>query len=228
MTSATNKYEENYEQKCLCVLVLDTSGSMEWDSSCRPIDELNKGLKRFQSELLLDKTTRDRLEVSIVSFNSEIRQEQDPALLTDFEMPTLSTDGSTKMIDGISEAIDIVNERKQYYKSHGIPYYRPWIVLMTDGYPDDDQDVEGMSTRIKAAHDNKEFIFMAVGIGDSISEDALTKLSVSNFPPMKMQAVKFAEFFVWLSNSMGAVSHSKPGEEVILPNPESWLDDMIK
>lgn len=28
-TNATQQYEnENYEQKCLCVLVLDTSGSM--------------------------------------------------------------------------------------------------------------------------------------------------------------------------------------------------------
>lgn len=228
MTTATNKYEENYEQKCLCVLVLDTSGSMEIDPTCVPIDEMNKGLKRFQSELLQDKTTRDRLEVAIVSFNSNVRHEQEPALLTDFEMPELETDGSTAMIDGISEAIDIVNERKQYYKSHGIPYYRPWIVLMTDGYPDDDQDVEGMASRIKSASDSKEFIFMAVGIGDSASEEVLKQLSTPNFPPMKMQAVKFTEFFLWLSNSMGTVSHSKPGENVILPNPEGWLDDMIR
>ena len=34
---------ENYEQKCLCVLVLDVSGSM----SGEPIQELNKGLQDF-------------------------------------------------------------------------------------------------------------------------------------------------------------------------------------
>lgn len=219
-----NKNDENYEQKCLCVLVLDTSYSMD-DGS---IDELNAGLKRFQSELLNDSVTRDRLEVAIITFDSDVKVIQQPALLTDFTMPTLTCKGSTCMIDGISEAIDIVDDRKQYYKSHGIPYYRPWIVMMTDGYPDSDQDVDGMSIRIKDAHQHKEFVFMGVGVGDSISEDVLKQLAQSDFPPMKMQAVKFCEFFTWLSNSMSGVSNSQPGSEVSIPDPAKWLDDMIK
>ena len=217
------KNDENFEQKCLCVLVLDTSYSMD-DGS---IDELNAGLKRFQSELLNDKVTRDRLEVAIVTFDSDVKTIQKPALLTDFTMPSLSCNGSTCMIDGISEAIDIVDERKQYYKSHGIPYYRPWIVMMTDGYPDSDQDVEGMSSRIKDAHQHKEFVFMGVGVGDQISEDVLKQLAQSDFPPMKMQAVKFCEFFTWLSNSMSGVSNSTPGSDVNVPSPTDWLDAMI-
>lgn len=224
------KNDENFEQKCLCVLVLDTSYSMEPGTfqSRGAIDELNDGLKRFQSELLNDKVTRDRLEVAIVTFDSNVKVIQQPALLTDFTMPTLSCDGSTCMIDGISEAIDIVDERKQYYKSHGIPYYRPWIVMMTDGYPDSDQDVSGMATRIKDAHQHKEFVFMGVGVGNDISEDVLKQLAQSDFPPMKMQAVKFCEFFTWLSNSMSGVSNSTPGSEVSLPDPARWLDDMIR
>ncbi|RGS44775.1 VWA domain-containing protein [Segatella copri] len=217
-----NKHDENFEQKCLCVLVLDTSYSMD-DGS---IDELNAGLKRFQDELLKDKTTRDRLEVAIVTFDSDVKTIQQPALLTDFSMPTLECNGSTCMIDGISEAIDIVENRKQYYKSHGIPYYRPWIVMMTDGYPDSDQDVDGMSSRIKDAHQHKEFVFMGVGVGDSISEDVLKQLAQSDFPPMKMQAVKFCEFFTWLSNSMSGVSNST-GTDVTIPNPTEWLHEMI-
>lgn len=217
-----NKHDENFEQKCLCVLVLDTSYSMD-DGS---IDELNAGLKRFQDELLKDKTTRDRLEVAIVTFDSDVKTIQQPALLTDFSMPTLECNGSTCMIDGISEAIDIVENRKQYYKSHGIPYYRPWIVMMTDGYPDSDQDVDGMSSRIKDAHQHKEFVFMGVGVGDSISEDVLKQLAQSDFPPMKMQAVKFCEFFTWLSNSMSGVSNST-GTDVTIPNPTEWFDEMI-
>ena len=217
-----NKHDENFEQKCLCVLVLDTSYSMD-DGS---IGELNAGLKRFQDELLKDKTTRDRLEVAIVTFDSDVKTIQQPALLTDFSMPTLVCNGSTCMIDGISEAIDIVENRKQYYKSHGIPYYRPWIVMITDGYPDSDQDVEGMSSRIKDAHQHKEFVFMGVGVGDNISEDVLKQLAQSDFPPMKMQAVKFCEFFTWLSNSMSGVSNST-GTDVTIPNPTEWLDEMI-
>ena len=72
-----NEEPSNYEQKCLCVLVLDTSGSMSWPSSNPPIDQLNAGLQRFQEELLKDKVTRDRLEVAIVTFDDEVNTVQD-------------------------------------------------------------------------------------------------------------------------------------------------------
>lgn len=216
----------NFEQKCLCVLVLDTSGSMSWPSSNPPIAQLNAGLQRFQEELLKDEVTRDRLEVAIVTFDDEVNTVQGPELLTDFTMPTLQTAGCTAMIDGISEAIDIVTYRKQYYKSHGIPYYRPWIVMMTDGEPDRNQDVAGMAQRIADANNRKEFVFMAVGVGNDVNEFVLQQLSTSSFPPMKMQAVKFCEFFTWLSNSMSTISNSDGGN-VKLDDPGSWLDNMI-
>lgn len=44
-----------------------------------PIEELNAGLQRFQEELLKDEITRDRLEVCIVTFDSEVNVVQDPA-----------------------------------------------------------------------------------------------------------------------------------------------------
>lgn len=142
-------------------------------------------------------------------------------------MPTLKADGLTQMIDGIGEAIDIVNYRKQFYKNHGIPYYRPWIVMMTDGAPcPAGQDVDGMAMRINDAHNRKEFVFMPIGVGDEIDENVLKKLSTPMFPPMKMQAVKFCEFFTWLSNSMSTISNSEGGS-VKLDDPGSWLDNMI-
>lgn len=230
MNTNSSLYEgnepSNFEQKCLCVLVLDTSGSMSWPTANPPISQLNVGLRKFQEELLKDDVTKDRLEVAIVTFDSDVQTIQGPELLTDFTMPSLSTNGSTRMADGISEAIDIITFRKQYYKNHGIPYYRPWIVMMTDGEPDSDQDIKGMGQRIREANDHKEFVFMAVGVGDSISEDALIKLSSPAFPPTKMQAIKFCEFFQWLSNSMSTISNSDGGN-VQLGDPGSWLDNMI-
>lgn len=208
----TDEEPANFEQKMLCVLCLDTSGSMSGD----PINQLNAALQRFQQELLSDSVARNRVEVAIVTFDSVAQTIQGPELLTDFTMPTLTTTGSTAMAAGIQEAIDLVNVRKAYYKKHGMPYYRPWIVMMSDGDPDYDQDIDGMSRKIQDANEHKNFVFAAIGVGYDIKDATLQKLSKSIIPPMRIQAVNFGKFFQWLSRSIGVISNSKDGKGVTL------------
>ncbi|MCA9401986.1 MAG: VWA domain-containing protein, partial [Candidatus Omnitrophica bacterium] len=102
---------ENYEQKCLCVLVLDVSGSM----GGHPINELNKGLQDFHREVLNDFVAAQRLEVAIITFGSSINIIQEPGLVNNFEMPTLTTSGTTKLVDAVRMAMNLVETRKQWY-----------------------------------------------------------------------------------------------------------------
>ena len=90
---------ENFEQKCLCVLVLDVSGSMRGE----PIRELNNGLQDFYNEIMADETTSQRLEVSIMTFNQAVQTLQEPALIDNVTMPTLTAYGSTAMVDAVNE-----------------------------------------------------------------------------------------------------------------------------
>ena len=48
----------NPEQRCPCVLLLDTSGSMHGD----PIAELNEGLRAFKEDLISDSLAVKRVE----------------------------------------------------------------------------------------------------------------------------------------------------------------------
>lgn len=208
---------ENYEQKCLCVLVLDVSGSMSGD----PIDQLNQGLKDFQKELQNDFVAAQRIEVAIVTFGSTVNTVVQPKLSADFEMPTLNTSGSTKMVDGVRAAINIVEERKNWYKSTGQTYYRPWIMLITDGEPDRDQDVVGLSSEINNKIDSKGFSFYAVGV-EGYNHSKLSQICHHSTPPLPLKGLAFKELFKWLSASISMVSKSIEGEQLQLPPAGGW------
>lgn len=215
-TTATQQYEEeNFEQKCLCVLVLDTSGSMNANGA---IDELNKGLQTFKDVTMQDKTTRDRLEVAIVSFNSKVEVVQEASILPNVEMPTLEASGQTQLVAAIEKAQEVVEQRKDYYKSKGIPYYRPWIVVMTDGDPyPTGQDIDGIATKVQDDADNKKYVFFIIGIGNDVQDSTLTTLATTQCPAVRMAEVKFEEFFTWLSASTQAVV--TPSHDNNNPNP---------
>lgn len=209
---------ENYEQKCLCVLVLDVSGSMIG----KPIEELNKGLQDFYSEISSDETTSQRLEISLVTFNHIVHTVQEPALAENFTMPHLDASGSTAMVNAVNEAIDKVAARKQWYKSTGQTYYRPWIILMTDGEPDSDQDVATLAQRIKQDTANKRYAFLPIGV-ENANMKILDEIK-GNIPPMKLQGTKFSSFFKWLSASMGTVVTAEAGQQVDLSaGADDWM-----
>lgn len=209
---------ENYEQKCLCVLVLDISGSMRG----KPITELNKGLQEFYNEISSDDTTSQRLEISLITFNDKVKTVLEPSLVENFSMPELSANGTTAMADAVNEAIDKVAARKQWYKSTNQMYYRPWIILMTDGEPDPEQDINSLAQRIKQDTNNKRYAFLPIGV-EGANMQILDKIK-GNIPAMKLQGTKFSSFFKWLSASMGTVVTAEEGQKVDLTNgADDWM-----
>jgi len=207
---------DNYEQKCLCVLVLDVSGSM----SGEPINELNKGLQQFQKAVLDDFTASQRLEVSIVTFGSSVNCILEPSMVDSFQMPELKVGGTTKLVDGVRLAIDWIENRKKWYKETGQNYYRPMIVLITDGEPDRGQDIEGLSAEVSENIKNKKFIFYSIGV-KGYNHDKLTKIC-STPSPLPLDGYNFRKFFEWLSNSIGIISNSQEGETLELPPVSEW------
>jgi uncharacterized protein YegL len=214
----TTESPENYQQKCCCALVLDVSGSMSGD----PINELNAGLQEFYRDIQTDSTTADRLEVAVIEFSDSVKTLVDPSLLTNFSMPTLTTKGTTKLVDGVREGINVVLSRKAWYKQTGQPYYRPWVILITDAVPDSGQDINGLATEIRNRVGKKEFFFFAIGV-QGADMNMLETISDSSMPAAKLQGLKFSNFFKWLSASMTTVTNSKDGDKVNFPNPASWM-----
>jgi uncharacterized protein YegL len=223
-------FADNPEPRCAVVLLLDTSGSMDG----RPIRELNAGLQEFARALGEDTLASLRVEVALVTFGGKVRcldvgpangQEipfdADQAFVTadGFRPPMLGAGGDTPMGEAARRGLALLRARKDIYKANGIDYFRPWLFLLSDGYPTD-RDWEQAAQAARDEEARRGVSVYAVGVEGA----DLAKLGrFSGRQPLRLKGLAFRELFQWLSSSLSAVSQSKPGEQVPLP-PVGWAD----
>lgn len=206
----TNDFAENPEPRVPCVLLLDVSGSM----GGQPILELNEGLTVYKDELAADALASKRVEVAVVTFGGIVQTACDFTTADAFFPPNLVATGDTPMGAAVSQAVDMVHERKQIYRASGIAYYRPWIFLITDGAPTDEWQTA--ARRVIEGETSKAFSFFAVGV-EGANMEILKQMSKRE--PLRLKGLRFRDLFQWLSNSQQSVSRSTPGDEVPLQNP---------
>ena len=196
---------------CLC---LDVSGSMDG----LPIQELNEGVHQFYQAIKEDETALYAADICVISFGGT-----EPVCLRDFsgldqqpEVPTLSAGGMTPMGEAINLGLDLLERRKEQFRSVGVDYFQPWFVLMSDGAPNGaaDQLARAKQRMDSLARDKKLSVF-PIGIGAHADMKALAEFSPMR-SPLKLKGLKFREFFEWLSQSVSTTSQSIAGESISL------------
>jgi uncharacterized protein YegL len=207
------EFVENPENRCPVVLLLDTSSSM----SGQPIQELCRGVGVFKEDVLRDTKASLSVEVAIVSFGP-VELIQDFVTVDQLTPPKLEADGYTPMGEAVEYAIDLLDTRKEVYKTNGIQYYRPWIFLITDGAPTDVW--QNAAQRIREGESDGKFSFFAVAV-EGADLATLKQLVPLERPPVLLNGLDFQSLFVWLSASMKRVSSGKVGEVLALP-PVGW------
>jgi len=201
---------DNPQPRCPCLLLLDTSASMDG----APINELNAGLAQFAQELGKDSLLSKRVEASIITFGP-VQTVHDFATADNFHPPILSAGGDTPIGQAILHGLEHIRARRRKYKEKSRTCFRPHIFMITDGAPTDDWK---QAAREVHAGDNQEFVFFGVGVANA---DMQTLAQIS--PRTKtLDKLMFTELFQWVFQSMQAISRSSPGDKVPLPSTGDW------
>jgi uncharacterized protein YegL len=227
--------DANPNPRVACVLALDTSYSMAQpqrgeQSSPLPIDELNDGFALFCEEIKKDDLARKRAEIAVITFGGTARVAIDFTEGRDLQPQRFPADGATPMGAALNLAADELTKQKQAHKAAGLLYYRPWLFLISDGTPTDEDVFEEAAARVRAMEAAHSVNVFSVGVGEDAEMSQLAKISAAR-PPLKLKGLSFIELFQWLSASMKAVSQSAPpngaagelaGQQLSLDPVSAW------
>jgi len=210
-----NELANNSMTRLPISILLDISGSMEGE----PIKKLNEGLAVFINEVLNDEISSLAADISIITFGGNV------SLVTGFtdvhkiHLTEFFADGGTPIGEAINKSLDLLDERKKEYIENAIEYYQPWMCLMTDGHPTD--NINSATVRTKDLVKNRKLTIFPVAIGNQVDMNTLSNISPKT-PPLRLEGLKFKEYFEWLSGSISMVSQSQRGDSVDLLSTESW------
>jgi uncharacterized protein YegL len=244
------EFAENPEPRCPVVLVLDTSGSMqgkpieELNEGLRAFAAALKGdrLASLRVEVAVvsfggkvrafdvrgsneagssgDMVIFNPMGLAIRPKVEEVPFDARQAFVTvdQFQPPNLHANGDTPLGEAMSRALALLRERKEIYKQNGLDYFRPWIFAMTDGRPTD-KGWEAVAEQVRQEEARKGVVFYGVGV-EGADMQVLNKFSDAR-SPLKLKGLAFGELFNWLSKSLSAIAHSRPGDQTPLP-PVGW------
>lgn len=189
------------------------------------INDVNAGIREFYSSIMSDDMAVDIVELSVVCFDEEARCEIDfigmdkQDGLSNIELK--AEEDETQIGKGVKLALQVLDERVREYQESGVRYYRPWLVIMTDGEATRKNSNlvlnEEAARETRKREQDKRLVVFPVCTEDT-SGESLKQFSCRE--PLRFDQAQFREFFRRLTNSAKTIAtDSTPGaEDVDLDN----------
>lgn len=225
MEKNTMKENFNTQDKLCIVYVLDTSESM----AGTPINELNDYVKILFEEIKQDNVASQRMEIGIVTFDSTVKVVRKPEnVWNNTIIPHLTLGGlNTTMVDGIREAIMLVNSTKDYYNSTNQGYYIPTIILVSNDFYASVDDIDIITQEIKAGKKTKEYLFYLLSTEDS-NMNKLQIVSSNKTYAIKLQDIKRLQDLFYSSDRAYISKSSKDPNINLLDGLNGWAEFVVE
>lgn len=214
----------NTAKRLPIVLCLDVSNSMNSrkEGGRSAIELLNLAVKEFVESLRNDVLVKTSAEVAVITFCEDTKTEGFKSI-NELEIPTLTTvKGRTHMGKAVIEAIHLIEKHREELDEMEISSYCPFLVLVTDGNPDKNDDDKLREESIKLVrsycdtHVGAEEIIVpfVIGVGDNVDSETLNRYSegfTSGYFPIRgtdaLVAELFQEAFRFISDSARGSIH---------------------
>ena len=185
------------------ILMADVSGSMAADGK---IDALNSAVAEMQAAFAEEEDGRAEIHLAIVTFGGTASLHVPLTPAGDVQWAPMQASGQTPMGAALDIVTDLVEDRDRVPSRA----YRPTIVLVSDGLPNDEW--EGPLKRLLGSERAAKAQRFALGIGADADHDVLRKFL--DDPEARVfeahEAREIRKFFRWVT--MSVTSRSRSGQ----------------
>lgn len=205
-----------HNKKQVVKILTDTSQSTDQsEGGVVAIDEINDGFKLIIDELLKDEIARETVEIGVITFGGKVELVQDFTAIETFDMPLLRPNGLTYLAEAVIKGGKHTMNRYEHLKSQSFDVNKPWMVILTDGYPTDSPHVIDMMHKWLRSEENQT-VFFPFGT-KTADHNFLNSIDVNQNKKMldECGVNSIRKLFNLLSKSISAASRSTPGQNQI-------------
>lgn len=197
------------------ILLVDTSGSM---SDC--IEELNDAAKEMVEELAKQESLRAEIHIAIITFGGSSAKLHLPlSPVSEVKLGNFEAYGMTPLGGALKIAKEMIEDRSQVTSDS----YRPMVILMSDGAPNDNWE-EPLRVFIEEGRSQK-CERLSLGIGTGYIYDILKSFSSNKKVYEAKDARNIVEFFKFVTMTVKEKSISSNPNK----SPETdILDSLLK
>lgn len=204
-------------------LLIDTSGSMRGE----PIESVKVGLEAMVSSLRQDPFALESVNLSIITFDREVKQILPLTPLDELQLPEITTpeSGPTHTGQALKLLCEKVDEEVRLSTPDRKGDWMPLLFLMTDGKPSDSQLYKEMLPEVKKRHFAG---IVACAAGMNAKTEPLKELTDEVYSLDMIDSTAFKQFFKWVSDSIGVGNRSiGAAEDLVLPPPPAEVNVII-